>query len=233
MNQNNWSQGQENKSPPDINASVLAGSSIYSNALLAIYDLYVLGLSNTFAWRCKTEKLVSLYNENISSEHLDIGVGTGYYLDHCRFPSNSPRITLGDLNPNCLKKVSRRIARYHPTSVIMNVLDPATYPSGSFHSIGINYLLHCIPGPFTTKLRVLDHLKPLLDNGGILFGSTILGTEAPHNIFGNLLMKAYNRRGIFSNMEDNYSQLETALREKFKDCKVVLEGCVAMFSARA
>ncbi len=215
-----------------VDPSVFAGSAIYSHALLAIYDWYVLGLSNLYAWRCATRHLLALYDECASLRHLDIGIGTGFYLDRCKFPGSSPRITLGDLNPNCIRKVTRRISRYMPASVLMNVFDPKTYPKGRFGSIGINYLLHCLPGPFSRKLEILSSLKPLLAEGGVIFGSTILGTEVKHNFFGRLLMRVYNRKGIFSNYEDNAAELEKALRTVFGNCEIELRGCVALFKAR-
>lgn len=209
-----------------------AGAAIYSKAMLLIYDPYVLGISNTFAWRCRTEKLLDLYNQNISANHLDIGVGTGYYLDKCRFPLSAPMVTLGDLNLNCLQKVHHRIRRYQPAAIVMDVLDPRTYPAMRFHSIGINYLLHCLPCSFEKKLEVIGFLKPLLRRGGILFGSTILGDQAPHNFFGRILMRTYNSKQIFSNRDDTVDGLRAALLQTFGNCEIEVCGCVALFTAR-
>ena len=215
-----------------IDSSAMSGNAIYSHALLAAYDLYVIGLPNSLAWKCSTNKLLSLYNENISAKHLDIGVGSGFYLDNCQFPASSPQITLGDTNRDHLEKVSQRIARHNPTTVQMNIFDPKTYPFDSFESIGINYLLHCLPGPFKRKLNVFSNLMPYLVKGGRVFGSTILGTGAPHNLLGRLLLKTYNKNKIFSNTEDNVNDLKEALTKIFGNCKVEVEGCVALFSAR-
>ena len=55
----------------------LKGSDVYSPFVLSLYDLFVLRFSNRFLWKCPTKELVSLYNRNVSGEHLDIGVGTG------------------------------------------------------------------------------------------------------------------------------------------------------------
>jgi hypothetical protein len=56
--------------------------------------------------------------------HLDVGVGTGYFLDRCTFPVAAPEVHLMDLNPNCLEKTARRIRRYRPVTHRCNVLDP-------------------------------------------------------------------------------------------------------------
>ena len=59
-----------------IDSSVIAGQGIYSNAVLAVYDFYVLGISNSFAWKCKTTRLLELYNRYVSSNHLDVQVNS-------------------------------------------------------------------------------------------------------------------------------------------------------------
>lgn len=218
--------------PDTDKPSSAPGAAIYGKALLAIYDFYVLGISNTFIWRCKTRKMLDLYNKNISAKHMDIGVGTGYYLDKCKFSSATPAITLGDLNINCLEKVSRRIERYYPATVLMDVFDTKTYPATRFDSLGINYLIHCLSCPFEEKLKIFSSMRPLLREGGVLFGSTILGDAAPHNLVGRFLMKAYNRKQIFSNREDNVDGLKAALLRSFGNCEIEVCGCVALFSAR-
>lgn len=79
----------------DMTKEVEAGQAVYSPAVLAIYDLYVFGLSNRFAWKCKTANLLQNYNDNISGNHLEIGVGSGFLLDRCRFPVAMPKPALG------------------------------------------------------------------------------------------------------------------------------------------
>ena len=97
----------------DRNA-VAAGQAVYDKRTLAIYDLLVLGLSNRWIWRCPTPIQLDHYNENLSANHLDVGVGTGYFLDQCRFPVDAPRVALMDLNRNSLEFSARRLARYKP-----------------------------------------------------------------------------------------------------------------------
>jgi hypothetical protein len=52
---------------------------IYTKGNLAVYDWWVLGLSNAFIWHCPTEKLLDLYRAHITNNHLEVGVGTGYF----------------------------------------------------------------------------------------------------------------------------------------------------------
>lgn len=63
--------------------STEAGASVYSPAVLKLYDWWVLGLSNRFAWECPTKTvLLPFFKEHIGQRHLDVGVGTGFYLAH-------------------------------------------------------------------------------------------------------------------------------------------------------
>jgi hypothetical protein len=71
---------------------VAAGHAVYTKRMLGIYDFLVLGLSNRLIWRCPTQRLIEHYNRHVTSNHLDVGVGTGYFLDRCRFPSAAPRV---------------------------------------------------------------------------------------------------------------------------------------------
>ena len=47
------------------------------------------------------------------------------------------------------------------------------------------------------------------------------------------LMDVYNRKGIFSNINDTLEDLEAALRRRFWDVKVESHVTVALFEARA
>jgi len=66
-----------------MDEEVVAGQAVYSKRVLGNYDLVVLGLSNRFLWRCPTERLLEHYNRHVTENHLDVGVGTGYFLDNC------------------------------------------------------------------------------------------------------------------------------------------------------
>ena len=62
------------------------GAAVYSRRTLEIYDPLVLGLCGTYVWKCPTREVLAFYDRHLSARHLDVGVGTGYFLDHCRFP---------------------------------------------------------------------------------------------------------------------------------------------------
>jgi hypothetical protein len=211
---------------------VEAGQAVYSPMVLWTYDWIVLGLSNRLLWRCPTGELRRLYDRNVSESHLDVGVGTGYFLDKSKWPVARPGITLLDLNPNCLATASRRIRRFAPQAVRANVLAPLP-PLGPFRSAGLCYLLHCLPGTMAEKALVFDHLAPLLEPGARVFGATIVQGSAPRSRPAQALLNLYNRKGIFSNADDTVEALNAALRKRFRDVEVSLKGTVALFEAQA
>lgn len=216
--------------PPDD--ATLAGQAVYSRRLLNWYDLIVLTVSNRWIWRCPTSRLLEWYDRHVSAEHLDVGVGTGYFLDHCRFPMAVPRITLLDLNPYCLEAAASRIRRYAPATVQADVLQPLDLPGGPFESIALNYLLHCLPGDLPRKSCVFDHLAAHLTPDGVLFGSTLLGQGVAPGWAARRLAAFYNRQRVFSNAQDRLDDLDRMLRARFAQVQLEIQGCVALFAAR-
>lgn len=209
-----------------------AGHAAYSKRTLAVYDFAILGVSNSFIWRCPSQRLEEHYNRHITANHLDVGVGTGYFLDRCKFPSTQPNIALMDLNTNTLEFASKRIARYHPKVFIRNVLEPIDAEGERFDSIGINLLLHCLPGSMDSKSVAFDHLKALLNPDGVLFGATLVQGGVKPSWLAKRLMTIYNKKGIFTNEQDSVDALTRALKRRFKDVSVEVEGCTAIFSGK-
>jgi Methyltransferase domain len=213
---------------------VEAGQRVYTPLVLRAYDLFVLGFSNRFVWRCRSSTMLGRYDGHVGARHLDVGVGTGWFLDRCRWPVESPKITLLDLNENSLSKASDRIRRYAPATVQANVLDPVDLGDARFDSIGANFLFHCLPGQLEWKVAtVASNLRPYLASDGVLFGSTILGRGVAHNLLGRRLMHLYNRKGIFSNREDDERGLEQGLASELSDVEIDVVGTVALFAGRA
>jgi SAM-dependent methyltransferase len=209
------------------------GVDVYGWMARHLYDRLVLGVSNRLAWGCPADRLLTHYRENVTANHLDVGVGTGFFLDRVTFPSRTPRVGLLDANVGCLADASGRLERYSPLIYSADLLAPIDLPVRQFDSIGINYVLHCLPGPMDRKAVAFDHLLPLLRPGGVLFGATLLARRphlAPQTRF---LMNLYNAMGIFGNGQDGEEELRAALSERFLDVKVEVRGAAALFSARA
>ena len=219
-------------------AKLTIGASHYTWANLYIYDFWVLCISSSFAWRCSTWNiLIPFFKSHVGRQHLDIGVGTGY------FPTKAgdtiETLTLVDLNPNCLSMASRRIPQLKngTNTIIADALQPGMLPSSlpqslrSYDSISLMYLIHTLPGPPGNKLQIFCNVKPYLKEKGIVFGSTILGKDVYHNLFAMLLRWVYNRIGLFDNLADGKDELLKALTSEFEKVEVEVIGCVLLFVA--
>ena len=211
--------------------SVEAGQKIYSKKVLSIYDFWVLGVSNSFLWRCPTKLLRDEFIKNASNNHLDVGVGTGYYLDNCLSNTNR-RLSILDLNQNSLDSTAARVSRFTPEIYRANVLEPLDLNCDKFDSISMNYLLHCLPGSLKEKSQVFKNLLPYLNDDGVIYGSTILGRDIKIGYFARKLMATYNRAGVFDNHHDSLDDLSSSLMKDFKEINIQVKGCVAIFSAK-
>jgi len=207
---------------------IAPSAAIYNRWVLSFYDFFVLVFSNYTVWQCPTSLIRELYNKNISNNHLDIGVGTGYFLDKCNFPYIEPKITLIDLNPNCLQIAAKRIARYRPKTYIADIFDRLPLTNERFDSASLNYLLHCLPGNFSNKAIVFKNINPYLNPGATVFGSTILGKKSK-SFLAKQLIKLYNAKGIMGNEQDTREDLETVLSQNFDSYSVWEVGSVAFF----
>lgn len=205
---------------------------MYSKRVLMLYDVIVVYLSNTYVWRCHRNRMLERYDAYVGARHLDVGPGTGWYLAHSQRASDAS-ITLMDLNSNSLASARTRLADSAPHAVVADVLQPLEEDIGTFDSIGVNYVLHCLPGTWDEKGAAFGNLAAKLAPDGVLFGSTILGVGVRHNVVGRRLMAIYNAKGIFHNRGDAAEGLERALSEHFADVTVTIVGAVALFRASA
>lgn len=208
------------------------GSRIYSKAILGFYDLLVVKFSNTYAWRCPRRLMLDQYNRLTSSNHLDVGPGTGWYLAHTDIPPRA-LITLMDLNSNSLASAAKRLGTTKHRAIVGNVLDPLPADVNGMDSIALNFLMHCVPGSWASKGVAFQNLAAGLSDKGTLFGSTILGAGIRHNFVARRFMRFYNRLGIFHNTADDSQGLQHALDAAFADVTVSVVGNVALFTARA
>ncbi|KAK9325742.1 hypothetical protein V1517DRAFT_350296 [Lipomyces orientalis] len=195
--------------------------------------IYTKLVSNWWIWKCPTPIILTYYDRHMSDNHLDVGVGTGYYLVRAKYPSANPRIVLFDLNSNALEHTMNRIARFAPESHQVDVLEPISLKGhAKFDSVGINYLLHCLPGVgISGKSCVFDHLRETMNDDAVLFGATILGRELPRSWVAKKLIAIYNSKGVFSNRDDGLVDLKGELEKRFRDVDIEDFGCVATFSA--
>jgi SAM-dependent methyltransferase len=167
----------------------------------------------------------------VAASHLDVGPGAGYYLDRCHFPDDMPLVTLLDPNPGVLRFAGARLRGYEPTLLGADAMKPIRMEETAYRSVGLSYVLHCLPGGMMSKAAVFEHLAPLVAPGGVFFGATILHDGVPHTRIGRRLRGVYNHKGIFSNIGDDPGGVEEELARRFMRYELELVGAVALFAA--
>jgi SAM-dependent methyltransferase len=205
------------------------GQSGYTPFLLAIYDPWVLGFMARAVWHCPTPPVVARYRQHLRRRHLDVGPGTGYFLEKAEPPAGA-EVTLLDPNPNVLARTSRRLAAMHPTAVEADVMKPLPV-GGPFDSAALNYVLHCLRGPQPNKAVAVRNVAAVLAPDGVLFGGTVLGTAERHTRSARAVLWAFNREGSFDNLGDTADGLREILDESFRSVEVDVIGSVAHFNA--
>jgi ubiquinone/menaquinone biosynthesis C-methylase UbiE len=216
----------------DPSDAAYAGQEVYSRAFLRIYDPVVLGFYGNVVWRCPTSRLVEQYQQRVGQRHLDVGPGTGYFLEHARLPYDA-QITLLDPNPDVLAHALRRLSHRHLSAIQADVLKPLPLTAGErFDSVALNYVLHCLPGPPVRKAGAVQNLAAVLKPGGVLFGATVLGTTGPHTPLSRAVLWFVNSRRIFDNLSDTEEGLRDLLEASFASVEINLIGSVAVFTAR-
>ena len=214
----------------DSSDAAYAGQEVYSRAFLRIYDPVILGFYGNVVWRCPTSRLVEQYRQRVGQRHLDVGPGTGYFLEHARLPYDA-QITLLDPNPDVLAHAVRRLSHRHPSAIQADVLRPLPLTGERFDSVALNYVLHCLPGPAVRKAGAVRNVARVLKPGGVLFGATVLGTTGPHTWLSRAVLSFVNSHRIFDNLSDTEDWLRDLLEASFANVEIDVIGSVALFTA--
>lgn len=210
-----------------------ARSQQYFNKLsLFFYDAILYGVLSKYAWGSSTERLDAHYARYACANHLEVGVGTGFLLDRVAFPA-ATRLALMDLSPACLAATRRKLARHAPATYVQNILEPVTQQIAPFDSIGVNYVMHCVPGSFQDKTIAFVNLAALLAPDGTLFGTTVLSRDVRKNLLARPFMWLMNALGVFNNRADSARELEAGLRAHFQLVQMEIVGVTAFFAVRA
>lgn len=205
---------------------------VYSKLFLKGYDLWVHQVASPLFFDCNLGHLRLLYIRNVKPVHLEVGVGTGLFMEVPDVRERITDLTLMDMSTNCLEVASERLADKQPTTKVANLLEPFDFGGKQFESIGINYVFHCVPGSFKEKGNAFQYLATALKDDGLLFGSTVLAPVEESPIAPRLLEWAYNRLGVFNNKQDSIEELEQSLKLAFDDVEIIKQGEVAIFMAR-
>jgi SAM-dependent methyltransferase len=205
------------------------GQSDYTPLVLRLYDTLVLGPIARYVWHCPSTALVERYRALIREPHLDVGPGTGYFLEHSGLPAGS-RVTILDPNPNVLDHASRRLRAFAVDRVQADVLKPLPI-AGPYRSAALHLVLHCLPGPTERKAIAVRNVASVLEPDGVLFGASVLGRTGSHGRLARAFLAAFNRRGAFDNLDDSEASLRDMLEASFERVELSTIGSAAVFGA--
>jgi SAM-dependent methyltransferase len=222
---------EDRSSAMDRDDPAYKGQRDYTRLLLNAYDPLVLGPIARFVWRCPTTQLLERYRARIRDRHLDVGPGTGYFIERSGLPDGS-QVTILDPNPNVLRHVSRRVGRLDITAVEADVLKPLPV-KGPFDSAALHAVIHCLPGPLTRKAVAVANIAAVLAPTGVLFGASVLGTSGRHTWAARQMLAAFNRQGGFDNLHDTEAGLGDILGASFEHVELETIGSIAIFAATA
>ena len=205
------------------------GQRDYTRLLLNLYDPLVLGPIARFVWRCPTTGLVERYRRHARDRHLDVGPGTGYFLERSGLPAGS-RVTILDPNTNVLRHVSGRLRSLDVTAVEADVLKPLPV-DGPFDSAALHLVIHCLPKPLARKADAVANVAAVLAPTGVLFGASVLGTSGHHTRVARGVLRLFNRQGGFDNLDDTEEGLREILGASFEHVELETIGSAAIFAA--
>jgi ubiquinone/menaquinone biosynthesis C-methylase UbiE len=197
--------------------------------MLAIYDPWVLKFMTRVVWHVPVQPAVDRYRRHLGHRHLDVGPGTGYFIEKAEPPAGT-EITLLDPNPHVLRHASKRLAAMKPTTVEADVMKPLPV-SGPFDSAALSFVLHCLRSPMSNKAIAIRNVADVLTPEGVLFGGTVLGTGEAHTRPARAFLRAANKEGGFDNLDDTVDGLREILGESFEEVDVDVIGSAAMFAA--
>ena len=207
------------------------GQADYSRTVLRLYDPLVLGPIARYVWRCPSDRLTAHYRRHIRDRHLDVGPGTGYFLERSGAATDWV-ITIVDPNSNVLRHASDGLGHPRLRVVEADVCKPLPL-EGPFDSASLNLVIHCLPGPFERKAGAVANVAAVMAPDGVLFGSSVIGTTGSHNAVARTMLRAYNWRGAFDNLEDSEEAIGAMLASSFEEVEVDTIGSIAIFAARA
>lgn len=200
---------------------------------LDYYDFFVNKINCKYVWQCNEKNIYQLYTNNIQKHHIEIGPGTGYYLKP--FIQNLKTLQLIDINNNILRYANMRLSHPNLKKKITNLnlfkKNNTLQVNNKITSIGVNCVLHCVPGPIETNIdNLINNIQKQSKNSKIIiFGSSVIN-DSEKNILQDFELGLLNYFRIFDNKQDNKERLITYFEKKQLKYKINKIGSIILFS---
>lgn len=202
-------------------------SNIVSKNLFA-YDYLVNNINCNIVWKCNQNKIIQHYDSNITNNHIEIGPGTGYFLKKNQYNT----LQLIDINNDILEDSSKNLEAISKKidTHCHNIFSCSSSHINPSRSIGLTYVLHCVPGKIENNLNTM--IQNIQFDNYNLFGASVVQDPVETNILAETELLWLNRLGIFNNENDTYSGLHEYLEESGMEYNLRLEGYVAIFDIK-
>ena len=206
---------------------------------LNIYDLLVNKINCKYVWKCDQRYIIDNYEKNIKNNHLEIGPGTGYFLKNIKNIKNikttkttqNINLALLDINDDTLKFSAKNLQNSFNNIKCFNTnifeKKPVTILP-KINSVGINYVLHCVPG------NLEDNIQSLINNIGQsninYFGASVVSNKELSTFVAKIELYFLNKFGIFNNKNDNYLNLVKYFEKNNIKYEIKIKGNVVIFN---
>ena len=169
----------------------------FVSSSIKFYDFLVNDLNCRYAWRCHKDNIFKNYQKNLKTDHLEIGPGSGYFLKPEFHQKKINKLFLMDINQPILEASKQNLNKYFTNiqTLNFNIFDKPMN-SLKIDSVGINYVLHCVPGSLDQKLEKLYLNLPKNTN---IFGATVISDIDRQTPLSKLELKLLNYKGVFNN----------------------------------
>ena len=171
----------------------------FVSRFINVYDYLVNDINCKYAWRCPQKNIFNKYNKYLGRNHLEIGPGSGYFLKN----KNINNLTLIDINQDILNYSYNNLIsnNYEIKIKNHNIFNQELKLNSEFDSVGLNYVLHCIPGRIENNIdSIINNLKN--KNDYILFGSSVLNDVNLQTRLSKLELIYLNKNKVFHNTND-------------------------------
>jgi hypothetical protein len=193
---------------------------------LKFYDYLVNDINCTYAWRCHKSNIFENYKNNIKTNHLEIGPGTGYFLKN---NYNINKLYLMDINEDTLNFSKNNLSLNYQVETINHNIFEDKLEIKDLDSVGLNYVLHCVPGKLEDNINNL--INNLESNNKInFFGATVVSDKDLQNRLSSIELFFLNKYNIFNNEMDYSKNLIDYLKFNKISFSKKIVGNVVLFS---
>jgi phospholipid N-methyltransferase len=194
-----------------------------NNLIFNNYDYFVNNINCKYVWKCDQRYIKKLYANNITNKHLEIGPGTGYFIKKYQFNN----LHLVDINQDILTNSKKNLNNNCQNIKIhnQNIFENNNKINEDITSIGMSYVLHCVPSNLDRSLdNLVENIKA--NNQVTIFGSTVIPNKK--DFLAMTEIYTLNKLGIFNNINHNKEQLEYIISKYNGNVKHV--GNVLLFN---